>query len=301
MKFNLKSLLVFSALVSLVVSSNLQSGCENPCVACQRTVYQLKFQQIADCGKNHTCKNTCFKVKELWNNSPDHIFEPFQKDVFGKCEICFRAGFCGIAECKAQQEKEMEVIDQIVNRSHLTVKKHALLNDEQFPQFRVDTMFYDPNKLLEIEKKIDNKREEINQQLDASLIHKSAKHPIDSVNDVMKNYFPQDGAFSGKSVNGGQVEAEKQKVDKFVEATDKYVKHVKKIIELKKSAKNQSPEDAKKVNEIAAKAAKDISHKIHESKKVLKKSANNHQSPAVKEVVKTSIKELAQLKKEISH
>lgn len=110
MKFNLIKLsLVLTLLVVVVYSSdnfmqeaaNTDASCDNTCLACQNTAYQMKFQKVADCNGAH-CKNTCWKVKELWTNSPDGVFKPFEKDIFGKCEICFRAGFCTIGECKAQ-------------------------------------------------------------------------------------------------------------------------------------------------------------------------------------------------------
>lgn len=305
MKFNSKSLIVFTLLIGYILTNKVHSDCENPCIACQRTVYQMKFQQIADCGKNHTCKSTCYKVKELWTNSPDNIFKPFVNDVFGKCEICFRAGFCNIAECKAQQEKELEVIDQIVNRATLTVRKHPLLNNQQFPQFKVDTLFYEPEKLLEIERKIDAKREVINNELDVALLHKSAAGPISTVNDVMKNYFPEGGAFSGKSVAGENVtikavEKEKAKVEKFVDASNKYVDHIKKIIDLKQHSKEQKPEDQAKVKKLADSAKKDLDKKIKESK-VLLKTSKKQNKPLVKDVVQASLNELNHLKKAISH
>ncbi len=44
------------------------------------------------------------------------------KDQFGKCEICFRAGYCTISECKEQELKELEIINRVVNSASITAK-----------------------------------------------------------------------------------------------------------------------------------------------------------------------------------
>ena len=43
-------------------------------------------------------------------------------DQFGKCEICFRAGYCTISQCKEQELKEIDVINRVVNQSTITGK-----------------------------------------------------------------------------------------------------------------------------------------------------------------------------------
>jgi hypothetical protein len=49
------------------VGESSESPCEDPCsgkkinfnfLECQRVVYQMKFQAIADCGSSGVCKNT---------------------------------------------------------------------------------------------------------------------------------------------------------------------------------------------------------------------------------------------------
>ncbi len=42
--------------------------------------------------------------------------------MFGKCEICFRAGYCAISECKEQELKELEIINRVVNSATITGK-----------------------------------------------------------------------------------------------------------------------------------------------------------------------------------
>ena len=59
----------------------------------------------------------------MWGQ-PNSLFLSFQKDLLGKCDVCFRAGFCSITECDAQNAMEKTVIDNIVNSSQL----HGLID-----------------------------------------------------------------------------------------------------------------------------------------------------------------------------
>jgi len=101
-----------------VFRSNADKNCENPCMVCQKAIYKLKFQKQADCGFS-ACKTTCSRVWGLWNR-PKSPFAGFRADTLGKCDSCFRAGFCSISECSAQRQMEKTVIDQIVNKAKLS-------------------------------------------------------------------------------------------------------------------------------------------------------------------------------------
>jgi hypothetical protein len=67
------------------------------------------------------------KILETWN-SPSNPFDYFKNDMFGKCEICFRAGYCTISECRAQEKNEINIINSVLNNSKLRGKV-----DEQNP------------------------------------------------------------------------------------------------------------------------------------------------------------------------
>lgn len=54
----------------------------------------------------------------MWGQ-PNSIFSSFMKDLLGKCDICFRAGYCSRAECDAERVLEKTVIDNVVNSSEL--------------------------------------------------------------------------------------------------------------------------------------------------------------------------------------
>jgi len=301
MKFDLKSILIISlTLTSAILSNKINTesrNCENPCVACQRTVYQLKFQQIADCG-GALCKNTCYKIKAQWNNDPEKGWLPFVKDIYGKCEICFRNGYCDIQECKAQQEEEFQYIDEVVNKSHLTVKKKNFLKELDFPQFNQDLLFYDPAKLHSLDDQIDSANKKASNFLDTSFIKEDAHDAINEVNSIMKNLFAQDTLFSGKSIDeikkSNPELSEQTKIDEFVEATDKYVKNSKKLIDLNKGTKG-SKEDLKKV---ISKTSEDVEKKLKENKTVLKIAEKKGLSN-IKHAVKKAVKSLLSLKKDL--
>jgi len=104
----------------LVLNLTFCEEIENDCQMCQRTVYQLKFDKFADCG-NGPCKNTCHKVVHSWY-APDRPFKDFFKDILGKCDVCFEAGFCSLTECTVQKSNEMRLIGQIVENGQFSGK-----------------------------------------------------------------------------------------------------------------------------------------------------------------------------------
>jgi len=66
-------------------------------------------------------KNTCHKVVHAWH-APNRIFRDFEKDILGKCDICFRAGFCSLTECNEQKFNEFKMIQHIVETGEFSSK-----------------------------------------------------------------------------------------------------------------------------------------------------------------------------------
>lgn len=308
-----KSSLLLLLLVNLAYANFMQesehtdSSCDNSCLQCQNTVYQMKFHKVADCQGQH-CKSTCSKVKELWNNSPDGVFKPFEKDIFGKCEICFRAGFCTIGECKAQQDQELATIDQIVNKAKLTAKKTDYVEKLGFEQFHQDMLFYSPDKLTHIIKELKEAKIQVDNNLNASLATKNATGAIQEVKKVLEGLFDKQKVFTGTSVDALANEAitpekEKENVKKYSEATAAYAKHVQKIVELKNEMKKNtttSKDDQAKVDKLITEAKNDIENKLKENHKILKNSKDASKLPEIKHAIKTSIKEFEGLKTSLS-
>ena len=54
----------------------------------------------------------------MWN-APASVFANFKNDSLGKCEVCFRAGFCTMSECSVQKKFEISVINSTVDKAKL--------------------------------------------------------------------------------------------------------------------------------------------------------------------------------------
>ena len=54
----------------------------------------------------------------MWNK-PQSVFANFKNDSLGKCEVCFRAGFCTMNECSVQKKFEISVINSTVDKAKL--------------------------------------------------------------------------------------------------------------------------------------------------------------------------------------
>jgi len=152
----------------------------------------LKFQGIADCETSGVCKNTCNKIKETWG-TPWNPFDPFLKDMFGKCEICFRAGHCTISQCKEQEHNEIEVINSVINQSHLTGKVNPELLENGV------TAKVDPKGLSHINKVNPGVEKSLSKSIKDALAIRSTEALIPQVENFMGNYFknPSDSVKMG--------------------------------------------------------------------------------------------------------
>jgi hypothetical protein len=181
-----------------VKNNSLLDECNNPCASCQKTIYLLKFNQFADCGTGH-CRNTCYKVKDLWSIT-DGTFKPFRDDIFGKCEICFRAGFCSIAECKVQQEKEAEIIDKVINTSKITGKKEDIIEKVGFNEFKSEKKIYDQKALEEINIDVLDIKNGFDEKLDAAFGDYPFSNVASDIQGLINGAFQNDNFFSAQSL-----------------------------------------------------------------------------------------------------
>jgi hypothetical protein len=284
MKFvTIKILFLISCLgISLSNVIKETSECDNPCQSCQRTVYQLKYQKMADCGSVR-CRNTCEKIKENWNNV-NNTWEPFLKDIFGKCEICFRAGFCKISECKVQEENELRVISQVVNASKLTAKtddiiiKGNALNGDQG-----DEMFNDPDRVNKLNKIINDDKRSALTMLKAGCAVNDVKPARDSIKKLFDNFFTETFKSEGlhKSINSNDL------YDNTLEAYRTFSAHVHHVLNLKKQLGAYSkPSIAThfKYSELVRRTLNDVRQKRNKFKILLTRLRNknkkkNNQNP----------------------
>jgi len=143
----------------------------------------MKFQQMADCEVGGVCRDTCYKIQEVWNTnwSP---FKPFMSDQFGKCEICFRAGYCTISQCKEQELKEIDVINRVVNQSTITgkVDENLLKN---LPELKNVT----PKDIKVTSKNNDQLAKIISAQVTSAIKNKSTQDLVPKIQSLIKSYF----------------------------------------------------------------------------------------------------------------
>lgn len=69
-------------------------------------------------GYTH-CRDTCYKVKDEWTR-PGTQFEAFISDSVGKCDVCFRAGYCSASHCEDQKRREEKIISQVIDHNEIT-------------------------------------------------------------------------------------------------------------------------------------------------------------------------------------
>ena len=172
------SIVLLLVIVS-VAYSHLVKGCnkESVCNVCQLNIYNLKFKKTVNCGAVH-CRTTCVKVLKLWKQ-PKSAFDAFQKDTVGKCDACFRAGFCSAKICQNQKRREEQVITQAVNRGEVASKYG---NNQK----EMDSMI---GKILNNEKVQFNKVEE-----------RVRKEVRKAINPKAKNFFEKNRVELAKSL-----------------------------------------------------------------------------------------------------
>ena len=111
------TILILLTLISFCISSRTKCEQEDTCAVCQITIYKLKFKHLSGCSVSR-CRNTCYKVEKEWTQ-PNSQFLAFEKDTVGKCDACFRAGYCRATQCENQKRKEQRIIENVINSKDL--------------------------------------------------------------------------------------------------------------------------------------------------------------------------------------
>lgn len=267
MKFT-KPIAIMIIMTITILNINAESSeCDNPCQACQRTVYQLKFQKMADCGSTR-CRNTCVKIKESWNNI-NKTWEPFLRDIFGKCEICFRAGFCKISECKAQEENELEIIAKVVGQSKLSAKLEDIGTSVGQNALNGDLKLT-PGELSQATFNIDKTKRRLTTSLKAGVTAKNVKPAIESIGSTLDSFFKQPFKASGVTVHQNASET----FESTLEAYRIFSSHVNEVINLHKDLKRvKLPEEMrKKALALKASTLADTKKRLSDFQRLLKRA-----------------------------
>jgi len=149
------------------------------------------------------CIGTCTKLNDEWRRD-DSIFKPFKEDIFGKCDICFRAGFCSIAECKMQQEKEAEIINKIVDTATITGIKEDIVQKlklEAFPGSISNDLNTNQELVLNnLEKSKNIIKDDVTKSLNAALSLGNVSAVAGRIQSIIDNSFSKKNTFANSSL-----------------------------------------------------------------------------------------------------
>ncbi len=164
---------ILLSLISISICAKFKCEKEDSCEVCQRTAYRLKFKRQARCGALPRCKNTCYKVLKQWTQ-PGTQFEAFNKDAVGKCDVCFRGGFCSASQCEEQKRNEEKIIEgvisntkfeNIVNNSHIENMVHKILDNKKVEFRKLAKKVKKETKKALRHKKFQKKKNELSKKL----------------------------------------------------------------------------------------------------------------------------------------
>lgn len=107
-------------------------------------------------------------------------------DQFGKCEICFRAGYCTISQCKEQELKEIDVINRVVNQSTITGKV-----DENLLKNLPELKNVSQKDIKTTAKNNDQLAKIITNQVTSAIKNKSTDDLVPKIQSLIKSYFSE--------------------------------------------------------------------------------------------------------------
>jgi len=151
-------------------------------------------------------------VHRIWNR-PKSPLAGFNSNIIGKCDACFRAGFCSVNECSTQIAREKSIITRAVNKAKLTG-------------------FVDTSIMKKLMKKI-MKNKKVNFKKYSKIVKKSIKKGLQSKNfrsnfkEISEALRLLASAKSGKDVKAALRSVEKALVK--AKASDDVKRNIRKI------------------------------------------------------------------------
>jgi len=302
-------LILFIFLSLSVTAFKLQdrelSGCdkETACAVCQRTAYELKFNYKTTSCEASSCLNTCYKVTKLWKQ-PGSVFEAFLNDNVGKCDVCFRAGFCSNATCVQQKIDEQRAIEESVDRTDFVTGTLDTKSMDEMVKKVVDNQKVNFAKYA---KKVQN---DVKNALDEKKFIKSKKVLEKSLNGVI-TADPKKIEQAKKVVAQVKAKRVKQKKDKDCskiakrqvakKAVGKVIKNVKKeVARMIAPARRKAKREIKKVQKALRKSAAKLRHHSailhHLVMAVRRKGGSKHE---IIKQIKNVVKQIKKTKKVI--
>jgi hypothetical protein len=243
--------------------------------------------------------------------------------MFGKCEICFRAGHCSITQCKEQELKELEVINHVINSSHLTAKVS--------PDLVVAFPDKPDSKALPHIISLNNKlSHSLQKELHSATKIGTTQNMIPKVQNFIKAYFDQPGMIvrgnsfsilnastasppSAASISywTDQSKEGASQIEKTKQAVEKLDKHLNEIENIKKSVKGK--EELKSISPILKDENKKLAQAIKKSDKIIKKLERKEkkikklienpkvQDPVVKNSLSKTLNQVQGYKENMTH
>jgi len=178
----------------------------------------------------------------MWNK-PQSVFAAFKSDSLGKCEVCFRAGFCSMSECSVQKKFEISVINSTVDKAKL----NGIVDDAPLKKMLAKVMHDKKVNFDKIAKKV----------------KKNLKKAKKSVNKKTEKKLIKTVAI----LNGGKAKAKKSKGKKGAKlASSKLIKIIRASIK-KFQAQVMVTMSSKKNKKLFAKKKKELKKQYTSIKK----------------------------------
>ncbi len=242
--------------------------------------------------------------------------------MFGKCEICFRAGYCNISECKEQELKELEIINKVVNSASITAKV-----DENLLKNLPEIKNVSPRDIPRVQKTNEKLSHKIVSEVNRAIKSKNTENLVPQIQSLVKAYFAEPFQVAHGGVReilyvaspiksaadvtfwnqkaGGEVAKTTEKTSDLVKKLDQQIK---KIEEVKKGAKKGQAADVKKaavktqaeVKKIT-KQYKKAEKKLQKKEAAIKRVISHSKDPKVVTALNESLKKVQEYKKVVNN
>lgn len=244
------------------------------------------------------------------------------KDTFGKCEICFRAGYCTISECKEQEFKELEIINKVVNSASITAKV-----DENLLKNLPEIKNVSPKDIPHVQKMNAKLSHVIISKVNKAIKIHNTENLVPQIQSLVKAYFAEPFQVTRGGVKeilylskpiksaadvtfwnqkaGGEVAKTTEKTSDLVKKLDQQIK---KIENVKKDAKKGQVADVKKaavktkteVKKIQ-KQYKKAEKKLKNKEAAIKRVISHSKDPKVVSALNESLKKVQEYKKVVNN
>lgn len=155
----------------------------------------------------------------------------FQNDVIGKCDICFRAGYCSLTECDYVKSEEVRLVNQIVEngffRGKINMETGGIFKFYSLEQFLIasHSQVLSQSSLKKLQKNV-------KKSLKNSILADNAQMAAKQVGNIVNNYVNQSANQNDKIIKRNVVYKNFiLQANIVIEATDKQIDELKAFFE----------------------------------------------------------------------